>query len=339
MLGARVRGRRRLAEARAFAERILASDADTRAACGPRPVVARAELTSTDLAVVIVAPEGQPPCAVLKLPMTDRAVDGLVRESRTLDALHADERLGDWRRLLPVVRASGTLNGRPYRVDAPLRGRVLLERLADRASRRLLLTSAAETIHVLHRATASPMEVDERLVEHWVDGPANELLAGGAARGLESALRAMRDELHDSLIGRTVLAGSIHGDYWLGNVLYAADEVRPLGILDWDAAGAPELPVIDVLHLLLYTRTLLGRRDFGEVISGAIRIGAWSDEERGLLDRFGTWSHRGSLSERALLLLCWLRHAAHHVGQRDDPDSPGYLRWQSRNVRPVLTAL
>jgi hypothetical protein len=338
-IGARVQRRRRLAEARAFVDRILATDRDARTACGPRPVVVRAELTSTDLAIVIVAPEAQPPSAVFKLPMTPRAVDGLLRESRTLDALHADERLRDWRRLLPVARASGAVDGRPYRVDSALRGRVLLDRLRDPASRRRLLASAAETIHVLHLATASAIAVDERLAERWVDGPVGDLLAHGAARGLESAVQAMRDELHASVVGRSVLAGSIHGDYWLGNVHFGEDEARPLGILDWDAAGAPELPVIDVLHLVLYTRRLITGRDFGEVVAEAMRVGGWSDEERGLLDRYGTWSHRDSLSERELLLLCWLRHAAHHAAQQDDRESSRYLRWQSRNVRPVLTAL
>src|SRR5512133_2332097 len=81
ILGVRARRRRRLADARAFAQRILANDSAVLAACGPRTVIARVEITSTDVAVVTVSPPAQPPFAVVKLPMTARAVDGMLRES------------------------------------------------------------------------------------------------------------------------------------------------------------------------------------------------------------------------------------------------------------------
>jgi aminoglycoside phosphotransferase (APT) family kinase protein len=339
ILGVRARRRRRLADARAFVQRILANDSAVLAACGRRTVIARVELTSTDMAVVILSPPAQPPLAVVKLPMTARAVDGMLRESRALAALHADERLGDWRRLVPVSLASGTLEGRRYRVDTALRGRVVLDGLREGNSRRQLIESAAETIHVLHRTTASVVEVDERLAAHWIDAPANDLLAHGAAPGLGSQVAALRDELGAALVGRRLSAGWIHGDYWFGNLLFEAGEAVPRGIVDWDAAGKPSLPVIDVIHLLLYTRRLITGRQLGEIVAEKLRGGGWPAEERRLLDRYGTWCHGDSLSERHQLLLCWLRHVAHHARQQGDDRTLGYRRWQGRNVRPVLTSL
>jgi aminoglycoside phosphotransferase (APT) family kinase protein len=328
-----------LAEARALVHRILANDSVVLATCGQRTVSARIELTSTDMAVVIISPPAQPPFAVVKLPMTARAVDGMLRESRALAALHADERLGDWRRLVPVSLASGTLEGRCYRVDAALRGRVVLDELRKDKSRRNLLESAAETIHVLHRTTASVVEVDERLAAHWIDAPANDLLAHGAARGLGSQVGRLRDELRTALVGRSLSAGWIHGDYWLGNLLFEAGEAGPRGIVDWDAAGESALPVIDVIHLLLYTRRLITGRQLGEIVAEQLRGRGWPAEERRLLDHYGTWCHGDSLSERHQLLLCWLRHVAHHARQQGDGRTLGYRRWQSRNVRPVLASL
>jgi Phosphotransferase enzyme family len=339
VLGSRVRRRRRLAEARALVHRILASDSVVLAACGQRPEIARIELTSTDMAVAIISAPAQPPLAVVKLPMTAWAVDGMVRESRALAALHADERLGDWRRLVPVSLGSGTLEGRRYRVDAALRGRVVLDGLQVEKSRRHMLESAAETIHVLHRTTASVVEVDEGVAAHWIDAPANDLLGHGAAPGLGSQVGALRDELRAALIGRSLCAGWIHGDYWLGNLLFEAGEARPRGIVDWDAAGEPALPAIDVIHLLLYARRLITGRQLGEIVAEMLGGQGWPVEERRLLDRYQNWSHGDSLCERHQLLLCWLRHVAHHARQQGDERTLGYRRWQSRNVRPVLASL
>jgi hypothetical protein len=325
-----------VADARALVPRIIASDSAALAACGPRTVIARAELTSTDVAVVIVSPPGGPPCAVFKLPITARAVDGVERESRALAALHADERLRDWRQLIPLPRASGALDGRSYRVDTVLRGRLMLDRLGVATTRRRLLESAAETIHVLHRATATRVEIDDGLAERWIDAPVDDLLAHRGARGLESPLHRLREELRAGLIGRRLSAGWIHGDYWLGNLLFEASEARPRGIVDWDAAAETQLPIIDVLHLLLSTRWLTSGRELGDIVVEQLRGGEWPGEERAVLDRYGAWCHEGSLSERQMLLMYWLRHVAHHARQQEKNGGFPYRRWQSKNVRPVL---
>jgi hypothetical protein len=319
ILGLQTRRRRRLADARAFVYRILATDSGALAACGQQAVIARAELTSTEMAVVVVSPPAEPPSAVF--------------------ALHADQRLGTWRRLVPRSLASGTLEGRRYRVDSALRGGVVLDQLRKGKSRRHLLESAAKTIHVLHRTTASAVAVDERLAAQWIDAPANDLLVHGAARGLRSEVGALRDELRAALVGQSVSASWVHGDYWFGNLLFEAGEAGPCGIVDWDAAGGPALPLIDVMHLLLYTRRLISGRELGEIVAERLRGRHWPEEERHLLDHYGTWCHGGSVSERQLLLLCWLRHVAHHARQQGDNTTRGYRRWQSRNVRPVLASL
>jgi len=291
------------------------------------------------MAVVVVSPPAEPPSAVFKLPLTARAVDGMLRESRALAALHADQRMGTWRRLVPRSLASGILEGRRYRVDSALRGGVVLDQLRKGKSRRHLLESAAKTIHVLHRTTASAVAVDERLAAQWIDAPANDLLVHGAARGLRSEVGALRDELRAALVGQSVSASWVHGDYWFGNLLFEAGEAGPCGIVDWDAAGGPALPLIDVMHLLLYTRRLISGRELGEIVAERLRGRHWPEEERHLLDHYGTWCHGGSVPERQLLLLCWLRHVAHHARQQGDNTTRGYRRWQSRNVRPVLASL
>jgi aminoglycoside phosphotransferase (APT) family kinase protein len=334
IIGARLQRRVRLAAARALVSRIAAGDPAVRAVCGPRPTIAHAELTSTDVAVILVSRGGEPPCAVLKLPMTPESVEGVLRESSTLAALHADDRLGHWRDLIPRPRASGELHGRRYRVDTVLRGRTVLDRLSDGPSRRRLLDSAAETIHVLHRESATTVEAGDRLVERWIDAPVDDLLARGAARGLEPGLERLRAELRCALVGRRFSVSWIHGDYWLGNLLFEDADAEPSGIVDWDAAVDSGLPVLDVLHLVVYTRRSVGGQNLGEIVSDLLDGGGWSPDERRILDRYGCCD--GSLSERHAILLYWLRHVAHHACQQREGDRFAYRRWQAANVRPVL---
>jgi aminoglycoside phosphotransferase (APT) family kinase protein len=331
--------RRRLAEARALVPRLLAHDSAALAACGRPTVIAGSQLTSTNVAVIFLACPGEPACAVLKLPMTMQATEGLKRETGTLSALRADDRLGDWRRLIPVPLSSGTLDGRRYRVDATLGGRTVLDRLTEDKAAQRLLEAAADTIDVLHRATSTTVEVDRPLAMRWVDEPVDTLLARGGARGLEAQLHALRDELHHALVGRRLHVSTIHGDYWLGNLLFDGSQKSPRGVVDWDAAGERELPSIDLLHLLLYTRCWRTGRDFGDVLHEQLSGRDWPRHERQLLHRLDSWCGEGSPSERHAVLLCWLRHVAHHAEQQDDVGAFGYRRWQRRNVRPILAAL
>src|SRR5205807_2642032 len=163
---------------------------------------------------------------------------------------------GRWRELLPRPVAAGDLGGQPYRVDAVLAG--CPPAVNGRASKGF--ATAASAISVLHEATAASVVADRALVERWVDVHVTELAQRAPRRaGVAVRLERLREELHAALIGRTFRVGWIHGDYWLGNLLFDEAEgtsPRPTGIVDWETAAPLEHPIHDVLHLLLYTRRL-----------------------------------------------------------------------------------
>jgi aminoglycoside phosphotransferase (APT) family kinase protein len=329
---------RQLSKARTLVPQIVRADASILPRCAGASAIVRAELTSTDVAVFVLAPEGGPPCAVVKVPLTERAARGVAAESHALAALHGDDRVGDWRRLVPRAWASGTLLGQSYRVDSALPGRVLLDRLGDETARERLMEAAAETIDELHRSTAAPVDVDQHLIARWIDEPIRLVITQTTADGmLGRQLRVLQAELDRALIGRTVCTSRVHGDYWLGNVLFSGS--RTSGVVDWDAAGTTDLPLIDLLHLLLYTRRLLSGQELGEIVSEQLLDGRWSRHERSLLGRFGLRGAHGSPSDRHALLLYWLRHVAHHARQEARPRGPANRLWVRRNVRPVLAAL
>ncbi|MBV9799479.1 MAG: aminoglycoside phosphotransferase family protein [Solirubrobacterales bacterium] len=298
------------------------------------------ELTSTGVAVVRIAPSGNWPGAVIKIAMTPPAGLALERENEALLALRREDRLGSWLELLPRAIAQGRIDGRPYRVDRALPGHPALDQLSNATMRRRVLNTAAGAIDALHRRTATI--VRGNVAEAWVDAHIRELTRPMRRRLLTSQLELLRDELHDALAGQAFSTGWIHGDYWLGNVLWGEpgpDAAAPAGIIDWEASAANELPMHDFFHLVLYTRRLLTGRELGHIVRDLLIGDEWSGDERRFLDRFGGWHRCGSLSERHLLLLYWLRHVAMHARQQSPPVGLRYRVWEQRNVLPVLASL
>jgi len=300
-------------------------------------------LTSTEVAVVIVGTGPDRPCAVIKMPMNPVAAAVLEREALMLTMLHADPRLGQWRELLPHPHVNGELRGQPYRIDSALLGWPILERASDDVSRRKLLRAAADAIAILHSSTAALVTVDDAVLERWVDVHIRELTERHLRwSALRLRLERLREELYEALDRRRLSASWIHGDYWLGNLLFpgpdcSIDELH--GIVDWEASTAVELPLHDLLHLLLSTRRLRTGRELGHIICEQLRRPQWSAEEDLLLKRYGSWSQEGGLSDRHALLLYWLRHVAMHMRQQSAPGGWRCRWWQRRNVLPVLELL
>jgi phosphotransferase family enzyme len=313
----RTRTRRRLTTARAVVPAILARQAEWLPDGDGALRATSAEVTSTGMAVVVAGRPGEPPSAVIKLPTTPRAADGLRRETEVLAALRGDDRLGAWRDLIPRPLADGTADGRPYRVDAALPG-APPSRTGD-AEHERLREAAAETIHVLHATTAQDRLGDAALAERWVDAPLDALWPRPPRpRWLRSRRDRLRDELHGAILGQGLVTGWVHGDFWLGNLLVSRDTGEIRGIVDWDAAARDELASHDVMHLSLYTERMATGRELGQIVRDRLRAGD---------------------PDRPALLLYWLRQVGAHARQQAGRSAPRYLVWERRNVHRVLAAL
>jgi aminoglycoside phosphotransferase (APT) family kinase protein len=334
-----MRTRSRLTHPSALVPAILEREAGSLSDRDGGLVVASEEVTSTGMAVVVMADSGGRPSLVIKLPMTAEAAEGLTRESRVLAALHANERLGDWRELVPRPLAQGSAGRRPYRVDTALGGAAPAESRPAEGGFTRWQEAAAETIHFLHRTTATITAGDAGLAERWVDAPLHELWPEDPrSRWVRTQAERLRKELHGAVNGQTFRASWVHGDFWLGNLL---SEHAPSisGIVDWDAAAPAELAVHDVLHLLLATRRMAGGQELGRMVRDRLREAPWSGHERHLLRRYAFWCHDGALSDRHAVLLYWLRQVASHARQQSSRSAPRYRLWEIRNVYRVLTEL
>ena len=293
--------------------------------------------TEAGVAVLMLGRADEAPGAVLKIALAREARRSLSAERAALAAAQADERLADWRRLLPAILAEGELEGAAYLLERALRGRVAASLLEARPTPERLQTLAAETIRTLHERTAVPTVASVATIERWLADPLRMVgRAALACRGIRGrhALNRVMADIRVSLVGRRLRASRIHGDFWLGNLLVADEGGRVTGIVDWDSAGRHELPAIDLLHLLAYTRALVEHRDVGGVVRGLLEGEAWAPGELSLLQSSDPALDADPAYARATLLLYWLRHLTSNLAQ-----SNRYLHsplWMTRNVEPVL---
>ena len=178
---------------------------------------------------------------------------------------------------------------------------------------RYVLSAAADAIAVLHR-TRDYRRRRARTRRRWVDAPLGELLRHTAVQGRSAyRLERLRDELHAALDTGSSPAAWIHGDFWLGNLLFYRT-LRPTGIVDWEASAPLELPLHDVLHLLLYTRRLTSGRELGQMLLRPLAEALVSRGARTPGAAAGVaGGGRAVPAPRASSL--WLRHAAVHARQ------------------------
>lgn len=293
-------------------------------------------VTDTGVRVAWMADGDEDPTVILKVARrgNDQA---LLAHVAAVDRLRMDPRLAELGPALPQIRTFGHHDGVAYLLEEPLVG-VRGDRLIrDPEVRSRFLVEAADWIGVLHRKTSERRVVDERLVDAWIDRPAAAIagsIAGRAdARRRLRALARLAATLRDELTDQEVDIGWVHGDYWAGNILGSDDGSKILGVVDWDLAGRPELPLHDIIHLLLYARRLNGDLELGEVVASALDRPDWDVTERAILETCNLGWPVDPEGARRAITLSWLRH----VGSFAADGSHGANRvWLRRNVDPVL---
>ena len=115
------------------------------------------------------------------------------------------------------------------------------------------------------------------------------------------------------------------------NVLLTPTGRAVTGFIDWELAATPRPPILDALQLVLSTRTLLWRREYGDEVA-RVANGCLSDSESVLLRR----SCPDDLHLIAALRLAWLRHTASMLTK-----SPRYADnwlWTRSNLDAPLAA-
>ena len=302
--------------------------------CLPRGLVLGAvEPTETDVVVAHARGWDGADSVIVKLARTPSGARSLRRACDELAELSADPRLDGWEVPRPQILGSGELGGLPYVVESALSGVTIATVLNRGEARAPVAALAMRAIDGMHRRSAEAVTVDPDLLDCWVDRPVQTmepLVAASPRRA--AAIRGLRRELRARLEGRKLAAGWIHGDYVPSNVLIDPQTGRITGIVDWELAGAPELPAIDRVTFLLAAHMQTTRRQLGAVVAAVV-----NGDETTSLRRSLAHAMQADLDDRSLVLLCWLRHVADLVTR-----SPRYATdraWKRHNVYQVLDAL
>jgi aminoglycoside phosphotransferase (APT) family kinase protein len=241
--------------------------------------------------------------------------------------------------LLPKVLAEGELDGEPFRVERVPPGVEASRLLTDGTASGIRLGRLASAISSLHSLTGSEVDVDAALITAWVDEPLVVLEShlrrkGRLERWEHVALQRVRLELHEALLGRRLTAAWTHGDYAPENVFVDSATGTVNGIVDWELATTPSLPALDFVQLVLSTRAVRRRREYGEIVVDALARD-WTGEELAVLEQRGDRTEE--LPTSALVLLAWLKQTGSLLTKAD-----GYADnwlWQRLNVEAPLAAL
>jgi len=201
-------------------------------------------------------------------------------------------------------------------------------------TRDAVLDDVVRCMTTLYRATAGLTVVDEEMLDAHVDRPlsaprllgTNELRAFADAKSLARA----RVELREALAGRTLTTAVVHGNLWLGNVLWTPETAAVSGIVDW-VSTARGFPVVDIAHLLCSTRALVEGREIGAVVGDVLANDAWPERDAA---RLRSVPGAGEISIRSVILLAWIQHVAGKAGGAYASDV-----WVTHNVHHVLESV
>ena len=295
------------------------------------------ERTGAEVVVARARAQDGSEAAVVKLARTAAGARSLRRAADQLAALHADPRLDGWGVQHPEILDVGELDGLTYIVESPLAGEPIAGPLDRGAAWQPLADLATRAIEGLHSRTATVLSVDAELLDRWIDEPlrAVEPLVVDRPRQA-AALRELGRDLAGRLEGRDVTTAWIHGDFAPGNVLVDAQAREITGIVDWELAGAPDLPIIDRAMFLLATHMQTTGRQLGALVAG-IAIGEGSEPLQASLVQTTQADLDDPLGVRAVVLLCWLRHVAALVTRTESRARNS--AWKRHNVNQVLDAL
>lgn len=209
-------------------------------------VVAASKDPNAKITVLLVSRQSRMPLLAVKAPTTAAAEHAVDLEAAALAQLGTVS-LGSLRDTIPGVVGYVEFEQRRAAVMTALPGRPMSTVYAARRHTRRPenvardFGAAGTWLAELQRITArehASLELDDgvvaRLCERFADDP--ELDAD------VERLAAIHARLRVNRVPRT----TVHGDFWLGNILFSGERIS--GVVDWEAASASGEPVRDLVR-------------------------------------------------------------------------------------------
>lgn len=296
-------------------------------------------LTETDMTIV-PARHTDGRSIFIKLPQSQASSRNMRAQSAALRALAHTGQLSTWQIPWPRVLLTGTLaDGAEFSIESGMRGQVAQKLWTSAQSRPRVLAAALAAIGPLHGLTSCTTVADEAHLVRWIDQPVAHICQvignGALAASRTAGMQVLREHLRASLAGKALTTSWIHGDYWPGNIFVEGAQSDVSGIIDWDRAQPAELPLHDVISMLVAARMTERKQEIGQVVADLLRGQRWTPGERACLDAMpgsNDW-----MPDHVALFLYWLRQISYTLLQSDRFSQ--HLIWMHRNVFPVVDCI
>lgn len=161
----------------------------------------------------------------------------------------------------------------------------------------------------LHRASSQRVLIDEAHYRRFF----GSLLEAAQTRNpsVAAEVAAWDAPLRQCVMGTTLPTVWMHGDYKVENVMYDPSRRQLTGVIDWELAQGPGLPLLDPLYLLFYNRLIRGEEHL-DALRDLLLLDRRHTGERSMLQRY---SAAVGLPVEASQALCAM-YVAHHIGCR-----------------------
>lgn len=295
--------------------------------------------SASDLSVVLLRRPEERTSLVLKLPCTEQAQADLVTQSAILTALRSDERLGDWRNLLPQLRLlehEQTI----FAVENEVPGtdaRLLLGAMPSQAW--LVARVGIDVVAGLHRPTACSEVLTTNDLDSLIEAPLRTLsLSHPSGRIPDTQRRALEivgERLRSAIDGKIMELSWTHGDFSPGNLILNTEDYMAQAVIDWGQARARGIPAIDVMFWLMTVTGVAERRQLGSIVCELLTHAELSQCR--ICSLASDAIEQANLNHHDVALWCWLLHIAGNLEKSQQYSH--HPMWWAANVEPVLRAV
>ncbi len=243
---------------------------------GDRAVVRRFYVNASN-AILTVGRRGEQhgECVVV-LPSSRDSLERRSREAAILYKLDmADLPISPF---VPKPLGEGAIDGQQYLVLSEIRG---IAGSGGMRRTKEMTRRATAILTAFHSSTARQRVVDDALFNRLIAQPLNivERQLGPESRHTLGKIgHAMRERLWD----RSLPTVWTHGDYKIENVLFDRRSLAVRGVIDWDLSQEEGLPLLDLLYLIVYNRTVAEHQRIEPVVLNTVLPAAFTAEESDL---------------------------------------------------------
>jgi O-antigen/teichoic acid export membrane protein len=275
--------------------------------------------------------------AVLKLSRTSPGDASLTRAVTALEAISSLHAFDAASSPVPRVVAARFAAGRhAWCAESSIRG-VDARSLLSSTERYELIAAVADALRPMYAASARVGWMSDPMMEPIAFEPLQLMVETATPRIRESGdpqrYAALKRELQQALTEAPLTTSLVHGDLWLGNVLWDSAVAGVGGIIDWDASHRG-IPALEIVSLLCTTRAIVEQVELGAVVREILTTERWLPVETELLSSV---PGADELSARVLVLLWWCQHVAANLRKSESYERNSV--WLAHNVHRVLDVI